>query len=391
MRRLLPSIAAALLIAACNASDNAGPTPLPGTDAQLGQATTSWEAVVANAGRGAMPIKLYSQNVYPGFNIDNLVIGLIQTSGSGNPAYFLDSLAVAMTALDATDWRERAARMVLEIEAQNPDVVALQEMVTVERAGLQLLGLPFPDERVEFLEIFREELAKRGLPYVLVDTLPLTYAPIPIDQLFGLPVPPGTVFATYYDRDAMFVRENVGIANVRADTFAVGLQEVVYQTRGWIQADLTLRGKTWRVIGTHPNPGWPAGPGQPTQVQELLTAAGGSTLPVVIAGDLNLEPTSPEYAQLTAAGFLDLLQAQYGATAAGNTCCQSDDALRNPAPTLTKRIDYVMVRPATGYALGPFDIEPFGDERADRTATGMWTSDHAGLLARLVLQKTHGD
>ncbi|HEX5817381.1 MAG TPA: endonuclease/exonuclease/phosphatase family protein [Gemmatimonadales bacterium] len=385
MRRLLLPIATALLAVACNTSDNAGPTPLPAGDLAAG---TNWETMIASAGEGAMPIRVYQQNVYPGFNIDNLVIGLIQTSGSGNPAYFVDSLAVAMATLDATDWRERAARMAQEIEAQNPDVVSLQEMVTIQRQGLQILGLPFADSRTDFLAIFTEELAKRGLPYKLVDSLPLTYAPIPISELFALPLPPGTIFATYYDRDALFVRKNVAVANVVADTFAVGLNEVVYQSRGFIAADLTLRGKTWRYIGTHPEPSWPAG-SNPTQISELLDAANGTGLPVIIAGDLNLLPTSTWYAQLTGAGFIDLLQQQYGSTAAGYTCCQDDPALRNTSPTLVKRIDYVMARPAAGYGLGPFDIEVFGDEPTDRSATGMWPSDHAGLLAKLVLQKLH--
>lgn len=385
MRRLVSPIAAALLVVACSTSESTGPTPLPGSDLAAGK---SWEAMIASAGQGAMPIRVYQQNVYPGFNIDNLVIGLIQTSGTGNPEYFVDSLTVAMATLDATDWRERAARMAREIEAQNPDVVSLQEMVTIQRQGLQFLGLPFADSRTDFLAIFTEELAKRRLPYELVDSLPLTYAPIPISELFGLPLPPGTIFATYYDRDALFVRQNVGVANVVADTFAVGLMEVVYQTRGFIAADLTLRGKTWRYIGTHPEPSWPAG-SNPTQIAELLGAANGTDLPVIIAGDLNLLPNSSWHAQLTSAGFIDLLQQQYGSTAAGNTCCQDDPALRNTSPSLVKRIDYVMARPAEGYKLGPFEIEVFGDEPADRTATGMWPSDHAGLLAKLVMQKLH--
>jgi endonuclease/exonuclease/phosphatase family metal-dependent hydrolase len=377
MRRLFPCVAAALLVAACNTSDSAGPSSVPATNLA---ADGSWEAAVAGAGAGAMPIRVYQQNVYPGFNIDEVVAGLVETMMTQNPAPFYGALYTGMVTLDATDWSERAARMAQEIEAQNPDVVSLNELVTVRRVGLgQLYGPTVPDETVDFLAVFTAELAKRGLPYRLVDSLPLTYAAIPVSDIFGLPSP---AYATYYDRDALFVRQNVGVANVVVDTFAVELNEVVPQKRGFIRADLTLRGKTWRFVATHPEPSWPAASGQPTQVQEILAAAGGTTLPVVIAGDLNLEPTSPWYAQLTGAGFLDLLQVQYGSTAAGNTCCQSDPALRNPTPTLVKRIDYVMARPADGYKLGPMAIEVFGDE-----AAGMWTSDHAGLVAKLVMQK----
>lgn len=374
MRRLLLPVAAILLAVAC--ADGTGPS-----------ATTSSSAVAdVSRPEGAAPIRVYQQNVYPGFDIDAVVDGVIQTQITGDPSYLLGALATGLATLDNTNWRERATRMVDEIEAQNPDVVSLNEMVTVSRQNLALVGLPIADGSVDFLAVFREELAARGLPYKLVDSLPLTYAPLDLGALFGL-APPGTIYATYYDRDALFVRQNVGVANVVADTFAVALDEVVRQTRGFIAADLTLRGKAWRFIATHPEPSFPAAAGQPTHIQEILAAAGGTALPVVIAGDLNLLPTSAEHAQLVGAGFIDLLQEQYGTGAAGYTCCQSDPGLRNPSPTLVKRIDYVMVRPAEGYKLGPMDIQVFGDEPSERTSTGMWPSDHAGLFAKLVLQK----
>jgi endonuclease/exonuclease/phosphatase family metal-dependent hydrolase len=384
MQRMLLSAAAALLVVACNTTENTGPTTLPGTSTA---AASSWDAMVANAGEGAMPIRVYQQNVYPGFNIDDVIIGLLQTQGSGDPQYFFTALAVGLNTLDATNWQERAARMVGEIEEQNPDVVSLNEMVTVDRKGLQpIIGVA--DGRVDFVAVFREELAKRGLPYKLVDSLPLTYAPIDVGALFGL-APAGYVYVTYYDRDALFVRQNVGVANVVADTFQARLDVpgLPLQIRGFIAADLTLRGKTWRFVGSHPEPSWPAGAGQPTQITELIAAAGTTTQPAVIAGDLNLEPTSTEHGQLVDAGFIDLLQEQYGGTTAGFTCCQTDPALRNASPTLTKRIDYVLVRPADGYKLGPMDIQVFGNDLSERTATGMWPSDHAGLFAKLVLQK----
>jgi len=364
MNRLVLSFAVALLVTACSSPSD--PTPLPDNG-------------TADA-KGAAPIRIYQQNVYPGFDIDAVIDGIT----SGDPGQFIGALAQGLTTLDATNWPERAARMAQEIEAQNPDVVSLNEMVTIERKGLGFIGLPIADARVDFLAVFRAELAKRNLPYELVDSLPLTYAPVDIGAAFGL-APAGTIFATYYDRDVLFVRTNVGVANVVADTFAVGQLEVVRQIRGSITADLTVRGSTWHVVASHPEPSWPAD-GQVTQVQELLASAGGTSLPTVIAGDLNLQPSSAEHAQLTGAGFIDLLQAQNGGSAAGHTCCQADPALRNPSPTLVKRIDYVLVRPADGYAVGPMDIQVFGDDASERTASGMWPSDHAGLFAKLVLQ-----
>ena len=395
MKRLLPSIAAALLTAACNASDGAGPTPLPGTDAQLGQATTSWEAMVANAGPGAMPIKVYSQNVYPGFDIDKVEAAL----GTSEEAA-LAALTNALLVFDATNWPERAARMALAISEQHPDVIVLNELVTVRREGFQtvsafLEGTPFepfapywaqiPDANVDFLPVFQEELAKRGLHYELVATLPLTS--IRID----LPYFPVPVFSQYDDRDAMFVRSDVRVGDVAVDTFAVTLQSVTTQTRGWIAADLEVHGKPWHVVGTHPAPDWPTD-GRTPQITELIGAVAGVTRPVIIAGDLNLLPGSAEYAQLATAGFVDLWTLRNGRSPAEFTCCHGDDeTLRDPNDGLEKRIDYILARPASDYAMGPVTFSIFGDNLSERTATGMWPSDHAGLFAGLVLQKARAN
>jgi len=373
-RRILP-FAVALLVAACNLTTD--PTS-PTNDAA---ASAKPDVVATSLNQGAAPIRIYQQNVYPGFDIDAVIDGIT----SGDPDRFVGALAQGLATLDATNWPERAARMAQEIEAQNPDVVSLNEMVTIERKGLGYIGLPIADGRVDFLAVFGAELAKRNLAYKLVDSLPLTFAPVDIGAAFGI-APAGTIFATYYDRDVLFVRRNVEVANVVADTFAVGQVEVVRQIRGSITADLTLRGETWHFVASHPEPSWPAN-GQVTHVQEILASAGDAARPTVIAGDLNLQPSSAEHEQLTSAGFVDLLEQQFGSSAAGNTCCQSDPALRNASPTLVKRIDYVLVRPADGYTVGPMGIQVFGDDASERTASGMWPSDHAGLFAMLVLQR----
>jgi hypothetical protein len=253
MRHLLPPIAAAFLVAACSASDNAGPTTLPGAEATLDQTATSWEAIVAIAGPGAMPIKVYAQNVYPGFDIDKVEAAL-----GGPPEAALGALTNALLVFDVTSWRERAARMALAISKQESDVVVLNELVTVRREGFQavsafLEGTPFepfaphwaqiPDANVDFLPVCQEELAKLGRQHDLVATLPLTNIRI------KLPYCPVPVFIQYDDRDAMFVRNDVRVGDVAVDTFAVTLQSVSLQSRGWIAADVEVHGTPRRHRG----------------------------------------------------------------------------------------------------------------------------------------------
>jgi len=383
MRRLLLP-AAALLAVACDSSNAPSPTNESRTE-------SSWTSTVANAGPGAMPIQVYSQNVYPGFDID-----AVEAAFGQSPEAAVMALTNGLLVLDATNWRERAARMAVEIEARDPDVIVLSELVSVKREGFQAVsgflgGTPFeplapywsalPDRTTDFLPIFAEELIKRGLHYNLVDTLRLTDVTIPIP---GFPV---TVAAQYIDRDAMFARADVQVDAVTTDTFAVSLQSIATQTRGWIAADLEVHGKPWLVVGTHPAPNW-AEAGKTPHITELLGAVAGATRPTIIAGDLNLLPNSAEYAQLSAAGFVDLWTLRNGNSPLRATCCHGDDeTLRDANDGLEKTIDYVMTRAIPGYTTGPVQFTIFGDNLVERTATGMWPSDHAGLFAQLVLQK----
>ncbi len=62
----------------------------------------------------------------------------------------------------------------------------------------------------------------------------------------------------------------------------------------------------------------------------------------------------------------------------GYTCCQNANLL-NPTSLLNERLDLILFR-------GPFavsDVVLVGDDPADKTPSGLWPSDHAGVVARL--------
>jgi hypothetical protein len=63
----------------------------------------------------------------------------------------------------------------------------------------------------------------------------------------------------------------------------------------------------------------------------------------------------------------------------GFTCCQADD-LRNASSALHERVDLAFLK---GDTLVPLTAATVGDALADRTASGLWPSDHAGLVARI--------
>ena len=83
---------------------------------------------------------------------------------------------------------------------------------------------------------------------------------------------------------------------------------------------------------------------------------------------------------MLAAGFVDAWTTTNGDDA-GFTWGHAAD-LRNPEPTLTERIDFVLTRGG----ITASSANRVGHEREDRTPSGLWPSDHAGVWALLQLK-----
>jgi hypothetical protein len=62
----------------------------------------------------------------------------------------------------------------------------------------------------------------------------------------------------------------------------------------------------------------------------------------------------------------------------GYTCCQNQNLLNFPS-TLNTRIDLELLRGA----IGVDEANLVGDGPSDRTQSGLWPADHAGLIATL--------
>jgi endonuclease/exonuclease/phosphatase (EEP) superfamily protein YafD len=137
---------------------------------------------------------------------------------------------------------------------------------------------------------------------------------------------------------------------------------------------------------------------QLAQADQLLAALANQPVPVVLLGDFNSAAdgsTTPTYAAVQAAGYLDSWLSRHGQEP-GFTCCQQAD-LRNARSQLSQRIDFVFWREAPAPApsaarlvAGPVDDELVGADPGARTAAGLWPSDHAGVHAVLPLEPPRG-
>lgn len=341
--------------------------------------------VAALIGAGAPPkvsadsqriVKVMTRNVDEGTDLD-----FILAAGS-----FDDLLAaVAQTYEEVVDSNipERAAALAREIKDEQPDFVGLQE-VSIWRTGP--LFDPKPARRVAFdpLESLLDELEK----------LDLHYEPVAIVTDFDFELPSALGFdIRRTDRDVLLVRTNSGVtvSNVQARTFDTKLpfdSPLLGQIEipaGWISADVRIRGEQFRIVTTHLDNLSPEV--RLGQAFELAMGPTNTELPVILIGDFNSDAESGDpdqngaYQLLLGASFLDAwTEAHPGVP--GFTWALHDEDPFTPSSTATQRIDLVLFRGLDQV----LSAKLIGDQLSDLTPSGLWPSDHAGVVASLRLR-----
>jgi endonuclease/exonuclease/phosphatase family metal-dependent hydrolase len=285
----------------------------------------------------------------------------------------------------ANNFPERAPALAAEIAAERPDVIGLQE-VTLLSSTSQTTGEPGPG--FDHLEILLGELSARAAPYRAVAVTHDFDASMPT-----LPAAVGgaDLVVRIIDRDVILVRDDLPATTIEVLRTQSGQFEermillgMIPLLRGWVAADLRVRGITFRIVSTHLEPYDERV--QLQQAQALIAGPAQTELPLVLLGDFN--SGSPESETSFKATFDYLMQTAHRLTdawatveadAPGFTSSQQAD-LRNRASQLSSRIDLVLTR-----CLQPKRVMLVGDSIEARTASGLWPSDHAGLWVVLGL------
>ena len=324
-------------------------------------------------------IRLFLQNMDEG--TDFIELGAART-----PAEFVAAVTTTYNNILATKPAERAAAMAREIATQRPDLVALQE-ASVLRIGN---GGPATTVRSDLLQSLLDELAGLGQSYVAVAIFPGFDAQAP--STLGFNVRLTTQDAILVRADLL--RTELKVSNLQIQEFGVRAQAQtavgpLVNPNGWAAIDVRTRGSGFRFVTTHLDAGSPAV--RVAQAGEMLLTAANTSLPVIFAGDFNidadssLDPSFPGYQAVINAGFTDAWRSKRGLDP-GFTCCQAENVL-NPTSLLNQRSDLVLFRGAFGVA----DISLIGNQPADRTSSGLWPSDHAGVAATLLLPSRDAD
>jgi endonuclease/exonuclease/phosphatase family metal-dependent hydrolase len=332
--------------------------------------------VTASAGeakRSPITVRVMTRNLYLGANLD----AILQAKSFGE-AYA--AVEKDWQDVQANDFPTRARAIAREIAAARPDFVGLQELSLYRtQTPADFTVTPATTVALDYAKELRQALAARKLRYRFLAIGKATDAELPS----GDP-PKQDIRLTI--RDGLLVRidKQIKIRRVRTGLYKTTTPlfgGLVTAKRGWVLADATVGGRTFRVITTHLESFNDTS--QVAQGKELAAPGGpaGTSLPTVLLGDLNSRADgsgTPTHADLLAAGFQDAWQ-QAHPSEVGLTCCHGDD-LREVGGPFYSRIDYVLLR--NGFrALGAGIV---GEAPADRVS-GLWPSDHAGVWARLRL------
>jgi endonuclease/exonuclease/phosphatase family metal-dependent hydrolase len=334
-------------------------------------------ALGAAAAKADDVVRVMTQNMDEGTDF-------VELSTARTAAEFVAAVTTTYNNILATKPAERAAAMAGEIAKQQPDLVAVQE-ASILRIGT---GGPATTVKSDLLQSLVDALTGLGQHYRVVAIVPGLDAQAPSTLGFD---------ARLTTQDAILARtepHDLRLSNLQIQHFGINLTVptpvgLITIPRGWASIDVKLRGRSFRFVTTHLDAASPLV--QLAQATELVRSAGATTLPVIFAGDLNstadssIDPSFSAYQAVINAGFTDAWQSKR-APDPGFTCCQAPD-LHNATSLLNHRIDLILF----GGGFGASDVNLIGDTPADRTASGLWPSDHAGVVATLRLPADQAD
>ena len=324
----------------------------------------------------AEPLTVMTYNVYVGSSAEPLlaVENLLQVP---------QEVANMYNNVMVSDFPGRAAAIAKSIKTYQPHLIGLQEISLIRRQspGDRITGGTVPAEEVtlDFLQILMRALQAEGLSYQVAAQVENLDIEMPIFTDTGIDDVRLTDYDVILSRSDVVVSRPMSANYTNALTIEMLGLEV---PRGYAAVDATVAGVTYHVVNTHLEAEIVGMENRVAQAQELVNNLQDETLPIILLGDFNTRaPDGTAYQILLSAGYVDVWQMDSEGT--GKTCCQDDDIL-NEVSDLSVRIDQIFVRnlelPASVIT------HTIGDKPSDRLTSGLWPSDHAGVVAHLVFE-----
>lgn len=308
-----------------------------------------------------------------------------------------EAVAALWKSVLASDPRGRMKAVAAEIADANPDVVGLQEVeiYAKQEPGDFTLAKPEPNATAiefDFLKDILDELVARGLRYQAFENR-LSDVEMPCDaeggQRFDLRVT---------DRDVILVREGLVATNHRPKIFdnyltvplgalgptgpipgATGIP--VKLQRGFGTVEVTVDGARFVFGNSHLEVGGLLASFQEGQANEVVKLVDGIRDNLVLVGDFNSAAngkSTRSYGWLAAK--MGDAWAKVNPGQVGQTCCTD---LGAPAFKGTERIDIVFMK----NGVRAESALVVGADPDKRTVGSLFPSDHAGVVAKLVVKR----
>jgi endonuclease/exonuclease/phosphatase family metal-dependent hydrolase len=337
-------------------------------------------------------VTVMTQNLYVGSD----EAPLIAAAATGDPTQIVNAATQFVNnVINVTKYGERLAKIASEITQNNPGLVGLQEVSKFDfgspvTTGASALVTP----SIDYLQVLMTTL-HQYTPVIVNNEVSISAYIHPAMDASLEPV-------TLTDRDVILVRNDLlpSVVASQEGHFRTNLQftvagSTINVTRGWESVDMNVSGKAFRFLNTHlesPNT-LGAQVVQLAQAAELLTVPALTLMPVVLVGDFNAPAGSPltrpgalTYQLLVTGGFLRDSWTAVHPRDPGVTWGNLPN-LSNSVPLVVdpQRIDLVLTRGLiTTRSIDRIGINPL----TDKTISGLWPSDHAGVVAMLTVQPT---
>jgi endonuclease/exonuclease/phosphatase family metal-dependent hydrolase len=312
----------------------------------------------------------------------------------------VDAGGVILQEVDATNFPERAKPLAREIAAAEPDLVGLQE-VALWRQQIPPDGIggePATEVRYDFLALLMQELDALDAGYTVVAVQEEFDQELPVDldgsNDTGAPPLGVDLDGRLTMRDVILVKrgsavrptgETDGAHYTTLFELNLGGALPIDVERGWLSTEATVAGTSteFRFVNTHLE-AFGEDTIREAQAKELFAPGGplDTDKQVILAGDLNSGTEARHNIhgtdQLAFAALLGFGMTDNGAI---QSCCYSD--LFDPTQVFDHTVDHVLTKPG----LQTKNAFVTGNDPAERTPSGLWPSDHGGVVSTVELRK----
>jgi endonuclease/exonuclease/phosphatase family metal-dependent hydrolase len=354
---------------------------------------------VAEAKKAKRPsVTVMTRNLFLGADLSPAI-------GASTIGQAIDGAGQIWNEMQSTRFPERVVPLAREIKRSKADLVGLQEVALWRKQEMSdggsppvsPIGTPATVVEQDFLALLRAQL---GNSYRVVVVQNEFDAELPVDADGNNATGEGPLAAEGVDfdarltmRDVILVRKGskVKLGKTRKANFDTRYEPnvggiVIPVDRGWasVEASIKTGKKTrkFRFVNTHLEAF-----GDPTireaQAKELTRGPLKTSKQLILVGDLNsgiARHKQPEQAGDDLA-FKALVKFGMKDNGAVQSCCYSD--LFDPAAIFDHTVDHVLSKPG----LKKQRAFVTGNDAGERTASGLWPSDHGGVVSKLKFKK----